>query len=355
MSNPEIVELAVTLVKIIFIIFVIMTGVAYYTFFERKIGGWIQDRVGPNRAGPLGLLQPLADGVKFFFKEDVIPLNVDKPLYILAPALALIPALITFAVVPFGNRIEIFGHTILLRIADVNIGLLYIFAIASLGVYGIVLAGWSSNNKYSLLGALRSSAQVISYELPLGLSIIGVLMVFETLQLSQIVFHQGARLEWFPHLPRWGVFVQPLGFMIFLIAAFAETNRVPFDLPEGEAEIVAGYHTEYGSMKFAFFFMGEYANMITSAAVITTLFFGGWQVPFTAFFLKFISPSWLPLLQICSFVVKTLFFAFLFIWVRWTIPRFRYDQLMSLGWKVLLPLSLANILVTAAIYVVKYA
>ncbi|MEW5944902.1 MAG: NADH-quinone oxidoreductase subunit NuoH [bacterium] len=349
----EIPELIITTVKIIIVIFIILTAVAYYTFAERKLGGWIQDRVGPNRAGPWGLLQPLADGVKFFFKEDVIPLNVDKPLYVIAPLITLIPALITFAVVPFGNRVTLFGHTIRLQIADVNIGILYILAVASLGIYGIVLAGWASNNKFSLLGAVRSSAQMVSYELSLALSIIGVLMVFETLRLNQIVVHQGQMLEWAPFLPRWGVFVQPLGFLVFLVAAFAETNRIPFDLPEGEAELVAGYHTEYGSMKFAFFFMGEYANMITSAAVTATLFFGGWQVPcldWSAF-----SPPAAALIQIASFSAKTLFFAFLFIWVRWTIPRFRYDQLMRLGWKVLLPLALLNILVTGAIYVVKNA
>ncbi|MEW6202433.1 MAG: NADH-quinone oxidoreductase subunit NuoH [bacterium] len=345
-------EIIITLIKIVFILLVILTGVAYYSFAERKIGGWIQDRVGPNRAGPWGILQPLADGVKFFFKEEVIPHHVDRPLYILAPALAMIPALITFAVVPFGSRITLFGHAIPMQIADVNIGLLYIFAIASLGVYGIVLAGWASNNKYSLLGALRSSAQMISYELSLGLSIVGILMVYETLRLNQIVVHQGGMLEWFPYLPRWGIFVQPLGFLIFIIAAFAETNRIPFDLPEGEAEIVAGYHTEYGSMKFAFFFMAEYANMITSSAVIATLFFGGWQVPYLN--LAGFSPFAVAVIHLTAFAAKTLFFAFLFIWVRWSLPRFRYDQLMGLGWKVMLPLALVNILVTGLIYVVKY-
>lgn len=349
-TTETLITLGIVVVKIGIVFFTILTGVAYYTFAERKFSGWIQDRVGPNRAGPWGLLQPLADGLKFFFKEDIIPNHVDKVLYVLAPALSVIPALITFAVVPFGSGISIAGHKILFQIADINIGILYIFAITSLGVYGIVLAGWSSNNKYSLLGGIRSTAQMISYELSLGLSVVGILMVYETLRLNEIVFHQGGYILGF--IPRWGVVVQPLGFLIFLIASFAETNRLPFDLPEGEAEIVAGYHVEYGSMKFALFFMAEYANMITSAAVITCLFFGGWQIPWIP--LAGVSPVVVALLHIGSFTVKTVFFAFLFIWVRWTLPRFRYDQLMRLGWKVLLPLAILNIFATGVFYMVKY-
>lgn len=344
------ITLGIVAAKIGVVLFVIMTFVAYYTFAERKFSGWMQDRVGPNRCGPFGLLQPLADGVKFFMKEDVIPGHVDKVLYVLAPALSLVPALITFAVVPFGSSIVIAGRNISLQIADLNIGVLYILAISSLGVYGIVMAGWSSNNKYSLMGSMRSTAQMISYELSLGLSIIGVLMVFETLRLNQIVMHQGGYIMGV--IPRWGVVVQPLGFLIFLIASFAETNRLPFDLPEGEAEIVAGYHVEYGSMKFSLFMIAEYANMVTSAAVITCLFFGGWQIPWVN--LSGL-PQWaVALVHVGAFSVKLMFFAFIYIWVRWTLPRFRYDQLMRLGWKVLLPLSILNILATGIFYMIKY-
>ncbi len=321
-----------------------LTTVAYLSLAERRISGFIQDRLGPNRVGPFGLLQPVADGLKFLFKEDIIPNHVDRVIYVMAPAVVLIPALITFAVIPFGDTLPLLGRDIKLQIADINVGILYILAITSLGVYGIVLGGWASNNKYSLLGGLRASAQMISYELALGLSIVGVLMMTGSLRLNDVVEFQSG---YWGFIPKWNVLTQPLGFVLFMIAAFAETNRLPFDLAEAEQELVAGYHTEYSSMKFTMFYMAEYANMVTSSALMVTLFFGGWNVPWI------ISPdstSLLPsILKLLSFVIKTGFFLFLFIWVRWTLPRFRYDQLMNLGWKVFLPLALLNIFVTGTV------
>jgi NADH-quinone oxidoreductase subunit H len=277
------------------------------------------------RVGPHGLLQPIADGIKLMFKEDIVPRAADRTIYILAPAMALIPAFISFAVIPFGDRLQLFGQTIDMVITDVNIGLLYLFGVASLGVYGIVLGGWASNNKYALLGGLRSAAQMISYELSMGLSVVGVLMLSQSLSLVRIV---GAQSK------AWFILLQPIGFLIFLICAIAETNRAPFDLPEAETELVAGFHVEYSSMKFAMYFMAEYANMITVAALATTLFLGGWRGPF------------LP--PVVWFLAKLYLVIFLFIWLRATLPRFRYDQLMQFGWKVLLPLALANIVITAA-------
>ncbi|MEE1507554.1 MAG: NADH-quinone oxidoreductase subunit NuoH, partial [Candidatus Neomarinimicrobiota bacterium] len=277
------------------------------------------------------------DGIKFFMKEDLIPGGVDKPIYILAPAILLIPALMTFAVIPFGSSITIFGREIALQVADVNVGILYILALTSIGVYGIVLAGWSSNSKYSLLGGLRSSAQLISYELAMGLAVVSIILLAGSLRLNDIIADQQG------HFLSWNVFKQPLAFLIFLVAVYAETNRLPFDLTEAEQELVGGYHTEYSSMKFAMFFMAEYANMITAAALTVTLFFGGWDVPF-------VNENSLGLvgviLSVLSFIFKIAFFLFLFIWTRWTFPRFRYDQLMKLGWKVLLPLALVNIFLT---------
>ena len=330
--------------KIVVVLGAILTTVAYLSLAERRISGFMQDRLGPNRVGPLGLLQPIADGLKFLFKEDIIPNHVDRVIYVMAPAVVLIPALITFAVIPFGDTLPLLGRDIKLQIADINVGILYILAITSLGVYGIVLGGWASNNKYSLLGGLRASAQMISYELALGLSIVGVLMMTGSLRLNDVVEFQSG---YWGFIPKWNVLTQPLGFVLFMIAAFAETNRLPFDLAEAEQELVAGYHTEYSSMKFTMFYMAEYANMVTSSALIVTLFFGGWNVPWI------ISPdstSLLPsILKLLSFVIKTGFFLFLFIWVRWTLPRFRYDQLMHLGWKVFLPLALLNIFVTGTV------
>ncbi|MDE3056706.1 MAG: NADH-quinone oxidoreductase subunit NuoH [Bacteroidota bacterium] len=330
------------LVKIALILLINLTTVAYLVYTERRVSAFIQNRVGPNRVGPMGLLQPVADIVKLFFKEDIVPTAANKFVHSLAPLISLIVALSTFAVIPFGNTIHLFGRDIKLMIADVNVGLLYLLALSSLGVYGITLSGWSSNNKYSLLGGLRSSAQMISYELSMGLSIIGVLMIAGSLQLDKIVVHQGNYLGGF--LPAWNIFLQPLGFITFVVAYFAETNRLPFDLPEAEPELVGGYHTEYSGMKFGLFFLAEYANMITASAVITTLYLGGWQFPFIENF--GFSPLAVSLLQVAAFGVKVALVLLFFIIVRWTIPRFRYDQLMNLGWKVMLPLAVLNIIIT---------
>ena len=331
-----------SLIKIGIVFAVVMTTVAYVVLAERKVSAFIQNRLGPNRVGPWGLLQPLADGLKFILKEDVIPNHVNKVVYIAAPAAILVPALMGFAVVPFGDTLTVFGHEIKLIICNANIGVLYVLALSSLGVYGIVLGGWASNNKYALMGAVRASAQMISYELSLGLSLIGVLMVTGSLRLSDIV-HLQAGSTVLGFLPGWFVFTQPIACLVFMVSVFAETNRLPFDLPEAEQELVAGYHSEYSSMKFAMFFMAEYAHMITASALITTLFFGGWHLPGvnpldTSFAIS--------LLKVLVFSIKTGFFLFLFIWVRWTVPRFRYDQVMRLGWKYLLPLALANVFLT---------
>lgn len=325
--------------KIAVILFIVLTFLAYLVLFERKILGWIQLRVGPNRVGPWGLLQPLADLLKFIAKEDVTPDTPNRVLFALAPALALVPPLMALAVIPFGSTIELFGRKIALQITDINVGLLYVFALGSLEVYGIILAGWSSNSKYSLLGGLRSAAQMISYELALTLSVAGVLIQAGTLSLSEIVHVQSG--YYFGIIPRWHVFwYQPLGFIIFFIAAVAETNRVPFDLPEAESELVAGYHTEYSSIKFAMFFVGEYAAMFVVSALATTLFLGGWTGP---------GAERVPLLGVLYFSLKTGFFLFVYIWLRGTLPRFRYDQLMQFGWKVLVPMAFANIFISSAL------
>lgn len=333
-----VVGLLITLLKIAVVFNAVMAVVTFLVWVERRLSAFIQDRLGPNRVGPFGLLQPFADAIKFIFKEDLIPGQVNRPVFIIAPALSLIPALMTFAVIPFGGTLSLFGWEIPLIITDVNIGVLYVLALSSLGVYGIVLAGWSSNNKYSLLGGLRSSAQMISYELSLGLSIVGVILLTGSLSLRDTVYAQYGL---------WNVVKQPLAFFIFLVAVFAETNRLPFDLPEAETELVAGYHTEYAGMKFAMFFMAEYANMVTASALVVTLFFGGWMIPFVS--IPGPASLWLSVLELLAFVVKVALVLFLFVWVRWTIPRFRYDQLMMLGWKVLLPLALLNIFVTAGV------
>ena len=313
-------------------------------YAERRVSAFMQDRVGPNRVGPKGVLQPIADGIKFLMKEDLVPERVDKPIFILAPAILLIPALMTFAVIPFGSPINLFGREIALQVADVNVGILYVLALTSISVYGIVLAGWSSNNKYSLLGGLRSSAQLISYELAMGLAVVSIILLAGSLRLNDIITdQQGSFLSW-------NIFRQPLAFLIFLIAVYAETNRLPFDLSEAEQELVGGYHTEYSSMKFAMFFMAEYANMITAAALTVTLFFGGWDVPLLD---EGSLGLFGALLSVLSFILKVAFFLFLFIWVRWTFPRFRYDQLMRLGWKVMLPLALFNIFLTGGYLTIK--
>ena len=334
----------IIVVKVLVVFAATMLGVLVMIYAERRVSAFMQDRVGPNRVGPKGVLQPIADGIKFLMKEDLVPERVDKPIFILAPAILLIPALMTFAVIPFGSSINLFGREIALQVADVNVGILYVLALTSISVYGIVLAGWSSNNKYSLLGGLRSSAQLISYELAMGLAVVSIILLAGSLRLNDIITDQQGSFF------SWNIFRQPLAFLIFLIAVYAETNRLPFDLSEAEQELVGGYHTEYSSMKFAMFFMAEYANMITAAALTVTLFFGGWDVPL-------LDESSLglfgTLLSVLSFILKMSFFLFLFIWVRWTFPRFRYDQLMRLGWKVMLPLALFNIFLTGGYLTIK--
>jgi NADH-quinone oxidoreductase subunit H len=337
-------QLVATAVKVVLVVAGLVQAVPVMTWIERRVSGLIQDRWGPNRVGPWGLLQPLADGIKFVMKQDIMPSEAHKTLYVLAPALALIPAIAAFVVIPFGPVIEIAGRAVPLVVADLDGGLLFTLAAGSLGVYGIVLAGWSSHSKYSLMGGLRSSAQMVSYELALALSLMGVVLLSGTLRPMEIVEKQaGWFWEWNAFAGGW----QILGLLVFVVAGFAETNRLPFDLPEAEAELVAGYHTEYSSMKFAMFFMAEYVNMITSSALAVTLFLGGWQLGIPAEVLG-LSPGWpLWLLQVGAFVGKVAFFQFVFVWVRWTLPRFRYDQLMNVGWKGLLPLALANLVFTA--------
>jgi NADH-quinone oxidoreductase subunit H len=325
----------ISIIKSVVVLGVLLTAVAYSVWLERKVSAHIQNRWGPTRVGPFGLLQPLADGAKFIFKEDLTQPHVYKPLYIAAPIISLVFAITSISVIPFGNWVDIGPWGTYLQITDVNIGLLVVLGITSMGVYGVALAGWSSNNKYSLLGGLRASAQMISYEVSLGLSLVGVLIVTGSLSLRDIVDAQR-------HM-HWNIFIQPVAFFIYLISAYAETNRTPFDLPEAESELVAGYHTEYSAMKFAMFFMAEYANMVTVACLATLLFFGGWLGPVGG------PPILQMILPVLWFCLKVFFFMFLYVWVRWTLPRFRYDQLMAFGWKVLLPLAVANIVVTALI------
>ena len=337
----------ISLIKSVAVVFVLLTAVAYSVWLERKVSAHIQNRWGPTRVGPFGLLQPLADGVKFIFKEDLTQPYVYKPLYIAAPIIAVVFAISSIAVIPFGTWVTVgpWGTTFM-QITDLNIGLLVVLGITSMGVYGVALAGWASNSKYSLLGGLRASAQMISYEVSLGLSLVGVLIMSGSLSLREIVDAQGGRFWGF--IPRWNIFHgQTIAFFIYLISAYAQTNRTPFDLPEAESELVAGYHTEYSAMKFAMFFMAEYANMVTVACLATLLFLGGWHGPI------FGPPILQALMPVFWFCLKVFFFMFLYVWVRWTLPRFRYDQLMAFGWKVLLPLAVANIVVTALIVALR--
>lgn len=332
-----------SVIKIVLVIFVLLTAVAYTVWLERKVVGHMQNRWGPQRVGPFGLLQPLADGIKFLVKEDLTPPHVYRPLFIAAPMIAVVCALTSISVIPFGTSITILGYTIPMQITDIHIGLLVILGITSVGVYGVALAGWSSNSKYSLLGGLRAGAQMVSYEICLGLSLVGVLIVSGSLSLREIVQAQSGHFWGF--IPKWNIFYgcQFVAFFIYLMAAYAETNRVPFDLPEAETELVAGYHTEYSAMKFAMFFMAEYANMITVACLATLLFLGGWSGPVGG-------PSLVrALLPTFWFVAKVFVFLFIYIWVRGTLPRFRYDQLMAFGWKFLFPLAIANLVVTALV------
>ncbi|HUI07227.1 MAG TPA: NADH-quinone oxidoreductase subunit NuoH [Verrucomicrobiae bacterium] len=334
------IELLIDLIKIAAVLGVMLTIVAYTVLVERWVCAWMQDRLGPNRVGPFGLLQPLADFGKLVLKEDILPHHVHKIYYTLAPAITLMPALIVMAVVPWGSQLPIAGRMIDCVIANLDVGILFIFAITSLSVYGIVLAGWSSNSKYPFLGGVRSSAQMISYEVCLGLSVVPVFMQVGTLNLMKVVEYQTQHT--------WLVVCQPLSFFIFVVSAFAETNRLPFDFPEAEQELVAGYNTEYSSMKFGMFFMGEYAAMFVQAALMTTLFCGGWSLPFAPMNAPAHTLA-IGLAQIAVFLAKVMVFLFVYIWVRWTIPRFRYDQLMALGWKVFIPLTLANIVFSGVV------
>ncbi|MDX9857227.1 MAG: NADH-quinone oxidoreductase subunit NuoH [candidate division Zixibacteria bacterium] len=317
--------------KVIAVIIAVLTGCAYMTYMERKVVAHMQHRIGPSYAGPYGLLQPIADAIKLAFKEDIVPDGVERITYAIAPIASFVPAMLIFAVIPFSNGFTVFGYDIPGVISDLNVGVLYIFAMTSLGVYGIVLAGWSSPSKYSLMGAIRSSAQMISYEISYGLSIVGILIISNSLSLTQIVADQAAESWLF--FGNWYIVKQPLGFLLYLTCAIAETNRAPFDLPEAESELVGGYHTEYSSMRFSMFFIAEYAYMIGVGAVGTTLFLGGWNGPF------------LP--PVVWFLIKMFLFMFFYVWLRATFPRFRYDQLMQFGWKVLFPLAVLNTMGTA--------
>jgi NADH-quinone oxidoreductase subunit H len=337
-------ELADIAIKfgLIIIIFLISLVIAMYsTYAERKIAAFFQDRVGPNRAGPWGILQPLADGGKMFLKEEIIPTNATPFLFIVGPSLAILTACIGSAVIPWGQNMVIGGKVIPLQVTDINVGILYIFGVVSLGVYGVMIGGWASNNKYSLLGAIRAASQNISYEISMGLSIIALLLVTGTLSLGEIAQQQ--------HGWHWNVLYQPVGFILFLVCAFAETNRTPFDLPECETELVGGYHTEYSSMKLGFYLFAEYINMFISSAVMATLYFGGYNYPGMDWVAAHFGPIAGPLIGTAVFFAKIFLFIFFFMWVRWTIPRFRYDQLMDLGWKILIPLAIANIVVTGVV------
>jgi NADH-quinone oxidoreductase subunit H len=338
----ELIIFKICLVLVLFLLSI--TIAAYSTFSERKVAAFMQDRIGPNRAGPFGLLQPLADGIKMIMKEEIMPADSNKLLFILGPAISMITALMTSAVIPWGPDITIGGEKVQLQVADINVGILYIMGVLSLGVYGIMIGGWASNNKFALLGAVRASTQMISYELAMGMSIVAIIMTTGSLSLGNMVEGQNG---W--HGMGWNIFLQPLGFLIFLICAFAETNRTPFDLPESETELVGGYHTEYSSMKLGFYLFAEYINMFLSSAVITCLYFGGYNFPFMDMVQANTHEILFAIICVGVFLAKIIFFIFFFMWVRWTIPRFRFDQLMNLGWKVLLPLSIVNMLITGAV------
>lgn len=330
------------LIRIVIVLVMMLMTAAYLVYFERKISAWAQNRLGPNRVGWYGLLQSFADVFKLLFKEDIVPDNANKKIHALAPMIALFVAFTTYAVIPIGPGITIAGYEIPMVIADVNIGILYVLALTSVGVYAITFAGWSSGSKYSLLGGIRSSAQMISYEISMGFSIGGVILLSESLRPMAIVESQSGLM--------WNAFIQPIGFITFLVSAFAETNRLPFDLPEAEPELVGGYHTEYSSMKFAAFFLAEYANMLIASTLIVTLYLGGWQIPYIE--TLGLSSGLVLALQVAGFFVKVGALLFFFIWVRWSIPRFRYDQLMNLGWKVMFPLSLLNIIWVAVLIMI---
>ncbi len=338
------IELATIVEKLSLIIIVVMGSLViamYTTFAERKVAGWLQDRPGPNRAGPFGMLQPLADGLKLFFKEEIVPNFSSKLLFIMGPALAMMTAIMTSAVIPWGGTVLLFGREISLQIADINIGILYVFGVVSLGVYGIMIGSWASNNKFALMGGLRAASQIISYELAMGIALIALLMFTGTLSLKDMVQQQMAG--------HWNIRYQPLGFLIFIICAFAECNRTPFDLAEAESELIGGYHTEYSSMKLGFYLFAEYINMFISSAVMATLYFGGYDIPFFNEAAHADLGNWLALFGLGALLIKIVIFIFIFMWVRWTIPRFRYDQLMHLGWRILIPLALFNMLATGGV------
>ena len=339
------IDLAFIIEKLVLILIVVMGSLLiamYATFAERKVAAILQDRRGPNRAGPFGILQPVADGIKLFFKEEIIPNFSSKFLFILGPSMAMLTAIMTSAVVPWGDKVHFFNRDIPLQIANVDVGILYVFGVVSLGVYGIMIGSWASNNKFSLMGGLRAASQIISYELAMGIALIALIMVRGNLDLKEMVVQQ--------QQGHWNIIYQPLGFLIFLICAFAECNRTPFDLPEAENELIGGYHTEYSSMKLGFYLFSEYINMFVSSVVMSTLFFGGYDIPFVnEQHLQESIGQWAVLLQVLCLMIKMALFLFLFMWVRWTIPRFRYDQLMNLGWKVLIPLALVNMLATGGV------
>ncbi|MFM7724919.1 MAG: NADH-quinone oxidoreductase subunit NuoH [Bacteroidota bacterium] len=322
---------------LVVLLFLISLGIAaYQTYFERKLAAWIQDRVGPDRAGPFGILQPIADGVKMFMKEDFTPSSADRWLFILGPGIAMFTSLITSAIIPWGPNLHLFGREISLQVAEINIGILFAFGIISIGVYGIMIGGWASNNKYSLFGAIRASSQMISYELAMGISAITIIMISGSLDLREIVESQ--------HGMNWNIWYQPVAFIVFFICALAETNRAPFDLPECENELIGGYHTEYSSMKLGLFLFSEYVAMFVSSAIMAILFFGGYNFPGMDALKD--NPNLLAIIGITVFFAKIFLLIFVFMWIRWTIPRFRFDQLMHLGWKVLIPIALVNMLVT---------
>ena len=341
--NEFIIESLISLAKTLFFFAIILTAAAYSTLAERKFASYFQNRIGPNRAGPFGLFQPIADGIKFIMKEEVIPGKVNKFFFVLAPSLFLMISLVPWSAIPFGDTVIIAGKTIPLQIVDLNAGVLYMLAVSSLGVYGILIGGWASNNKFSLLGGVRATAQMISYEITLGISIAAIFLISESLSTREIVFKQ-MNSPW-----QWNFFVQPVGFIIFFVSMLAETNRNPFDLAEAESELVVGYHTEYGAFKYAQFMLGEYINLITASALITLLYFGGWSIPFVDLYKTGLSTNFIGIISMTVFLAKTGFFVFVFMWIRWTLPRFRYDQLMHLGWNILLPLSILNLLVTALV------
>lgn len=332
-----------------FILVAIIFGISlviamYSTYAERKVAAFLQDRLGPDRAGPFGMFQPLADGLKMFMKEEIVPTNSNKWLFMVGPGLAMLTACIGTAVIPWGSAIQIGDRVVELQVTDINVGILYIFGVVSLGVYGVMIGGWASNNKYSLLSAIRAASQNISYEIAMGLSIIALLLVTGTMSLKEVVEQQ--------HGWHWNVLYQPIGFILFMICAFAETNRAPFDLPECETELIGGYHTEYSSMKLGFYLFAEYINMFVSSAVMAALYFGGYNYPGMDWVLLHTGPTIGPLIGTVVFFIKIFAFIFFFMWVRWTIPRFRYDQLMHLGWKILIPLAIANVIVTGIVIAV---